>query len=136
MQADNQPTKDTADESQPGNPGSPSPMTILTQKLQSRKKASDPDTEVAKSPCLICTVAPKNSGFVHGKTQHVCCCYRCSVKVWMTNGRRCPICNRKVSQVCKIFDWSFFFARVTLFLLIVSSIYTYFWNQGFLCFCV
>ncbi|XP_031788197.2 E3 ubiquitin-protein ligase Mdm2 isoform X2 [Nasonia vitripennis] len=102
--ADNRQTKDTADESQSGNPDSPSPMTILTQKLQTRKEASNPDAESADARCLICTVAPKNSAFVHGKTMHICCCYRCSVKVWMTNGQRCPICNRKVHSLhkCKL----------------------------------
>lgn len=52
--------------------------------------------------CITCTAAPKNGAFVHGAVTHICCCYRCAVKVW-SKTKRCPICNRKVTNVLKAF---------------------------------
>lgn len=52
------------------------------------------------SICSTCMVNPKNGAFVHGKSAHIYCCYKCSLKVWMQTGR-CPICNAKVRQVLK-----------------------------------
>ncbi|XP_043280411.1 E3 ubiquitin-protein ligase Mdm2-like isoform X2 [Venturia canescens] len=52
--------------------------------------------------CLICTVGPKNSIFVHGRDSHICCCYRCAIKVWKTT-KHCPICKRKVTDVIKAY---------------------------------
>lgn len=50
--------------------------------------------------CMTCLVNPKNGIFVHGKIGHICCCYKCALKVW-TGVRRCPCCNCKVSNVLK-----------------------------------
>ncbi|XP_012275863.1 E3 ubiquitin-protein ligase Mdm2 [Orussus abietinus] len=52
--------------------------------------------------CHICTLGPKNGALVHGSIAHICCCYRCAIKVWRGT-RRCPICNRKVTNVFKAF---------------------------------
>lgn len=52
------------------------------------------------SVCSTCMVNPKNGAFVHGKSAHIYCCYKCSLKIWMQTGR-CPICNAKVRQVLK-----------------------------------
>lgn len=52
--------------------------------------------------CIACLVEPKSGAFVHGRIAHICCCYKCSVKVWMKT-KRCPICNCKVSNVLKAF---------------------------------
>ncbi|XP_011496827.1 PREDICTED: E3 ubiquitin-protein ligase Mdm2-like [Ceratosolen solmsi marchali] len=65
--------------------------------------SSDRPIQDTESLCLICTVKPKNGAFVHGKITHICCCYGCAMKAWMTNSSRCPICNRKVSQILKVF---------------------------------
>ncbi|XP_077295014.1 uncharacterized protein LOC143917393 [Arctopsyche grandis] len=52
--------------------------------------------------CITCLAEPKSGVFVHGRIAHICCCYKCSVKVWMKT-KRCPICNCKVSNVLKAF---------------------------------
>jgi E3 ubiquitin-protein ligase Mdm2 len=50
--------------------------------------------------CMMCLVYPKNGIFVHGRVGHICCCYKCALKVW-TGVRRCPCCNCKVNNVLK-----------------------------------
>lgn len=52
--------------------------------------------------CIICMTEPRTGIFVHGRIAHICCCYRCSVKVW-TKTKRCPACNCKVSNVLRAF---------------------------------
>lgn len=54
----------------------------------------DPDV------CVTCLVNPRNGIFVHRKVGHICCCYKCSLKVWKETGR-CPACNCKVNTVLK-----------------------------------
>ncbi|XP_015597579.1 E3 ubiquitin-protein ligase Mdm2 isoform X2 [Cephus cinctus] len=67
-----------------------------------KRKGTRVESGAESKQCLICTVAIKDGVFVHGSTSHICCCYRCAVKVWRTNGR-CPICNRRVTNVIKAF---------------------------------
>lgn len=52
--------------------------------------------------CMMCLTEPKNGVFVHSRFLHMCCCYRCAVKVW-NKRKRCPICNCKVNNVLKLF---------------------------------
>lgn len=52
--------------------------------------------------CITCLVVPQTGVFVHGRIAHICCCYKCSVKIWIKT-KRCPICNCKVSNVLKAF---------------------------------
>ncbi|KRT83792.1 hypothetical protein AMK59_4285 [Oryctes borbonicus] len=63
--------------------------------------AIDINTEL-KDQCMMCTTKKKNGIFLHGTSAHSCCCYRCAVKTWKTT-KRCPICNRRVSNVVKLF---------------------------------
>ncbi|KAG4068677.1 hypothetical protein HA402_002368 [Bradysia odoriphaga] len=56
----------------------------------------------AYGPCMICLSQPKDGVFVHSRFLHLCCCYRCAVKIW-NKQKRCPICNCKVNNVQKIF---------------------------------
>uniref|UniRef100_A0A2A4JJS1 RING-type domain-containing protein n=1 Tax=Heliothis virescens TaxID=7102 RepID=A0A2A4JJS1_HELVI len=53
-----------------------------------------------KDLCVICISEPKSGVFVHGRIAHICCCYKCAVKVWV-KAKRCPVCNCKVSNVLK-----------------------------------
>lgn len=53
-----------------------------------------------KDLCMICISEPKSGVFVHGRIAHICCCYKCAVKVW-AKAKRCPVCNCKVSNVLK-----------------------------------
>lgn len=53
--------------------------------------------------CIVCAANPKNGVFVHGNIVHICCCYKCAVKVWKTNDQKCPLCKRQVTQVLKAF---------------------------------
>lgn len=52
--------------------------------------------------CMMCLTQPKNGVFVHSRFLHLCCCYRCAVKVW-NKRKRCPICNCKVKNVMKLY---------------------------------
>ncbi|GAB0094075.1 hypothetical protein DMENIID0001_092970 [Sergentomyia squamirostris] len=52
--------------------------------------------------CIMCLEEPKNGVFVHSNFLHLCCCYKCAVKVWKKQ-KRCPICNAKVNNVLKLF---------------------------------
>lgn len=52
--------------------------------------------------CRFCMVNPKNGVFVHNNCLHLCCCYKCAVKVWMKR-KSCPICNCKIKKVTKLF---------------------------------
>lgn len=52
--------------------------------------------------CMFCLSEPKNSVFVHSNFVHLCCCYKCAVKVWKQR-KACPICNCKVKNVMKLF---------------------------------
>lgn len=52
--------------------------------------------------CMFCNNAPKDSIFLHTNIAHRCCCYRCAKKTLKTI-KRCPICNRSVNKVVKIF---------------------------------
>lgn len=54
----------------------------------------------SKDLCVICISEPKSGVFVHGRIAHICCCYKCAVKVW-AKAKRCPICNCRVSNVLK-----------------------------------
>uniref|UniRef100_A0A1Q3G363 Putative e3 ubiquitin-protein ligase mdm2 n=1 Tax=Culex tarsalis TaxID=7177 RepID=A0A1Q3G363_CULTA len=52
--------------------------------------------------CIFCLSEPKNSVFVHSNFVHLCCCYKCAVKVWKQR-KSCPICNCKIKNVMKLF---------------------------------
>lgn len=70
---------------------------LMTKKFQ----ASEP-TDTNSDLCMICLTEPKNGAFIHNRCVHVCCCYRCTVKVW-NKRKRCPICNLQVKTVLKTF---------------------------------
>ncbi|CAB3254249.1 unnamed protein product [Arctia plantaginis] len=53
-----------------------------------------------KDLCVVCVSEPKSGVFVHGRIAHICCCYKCAVKVW-AKSKRCPVCNCKVSNVLR-----------------------------------
>lgn len=69
----------------------------LTKKaiINSLKEKLDSD-----SLCIVCFSEPKSGVFVHGRIAHICCCYKCSVKVWART-KRCPMCNCKVNNVLR-----------------------------------
>lgn len=50
--------------------------------------------------CIVCVSEPKSGVFVHGRIAHICCCYKCAVKVWC-KAKRCPVCNCRVSNVLR-----------------------------------
>lgn len=52
--------------------------------------------------CRFCMVNPKNGVFVHNNCLHLCCCYKCAIKVWKKR-KSCPICNCKIKNVTKLF---------------------------------
>lgn len=53
--------------------------------------------------CIMCNSAPKDSIFLHTNIGHQCCCYRCAKRTLHTF-KRCPICNRSVNKVIRIFQ--------------------------------
>lgn len=52
--------------------------------------------------CRFCMSNPKNGVFVHNNCLHLCCCYKCAIKVWKKR-KSCPICNGKIKNVTKLF---------------------------------
>lgn len=66
---------------------------------------TDPEPDVNDSNlglCRFCMVNPKNGVFVHNNCLHLCCCYKCAIKVWKKR-KSCPICNCKIKNVTKLF---------------------------------
>lgn len=78
-----------------------------SQSLQTRPSSytdsqSDDVNDSNLGLCRFCMVNPKNGVFVHNKCLHLCCCYKCAVKVWKKR-KSCPICNGKIKSVTKLF---------------------------------
>ncbi|XP_044739417.1 E3 ubiquitin-protein ligase Mdm2-like isoform X2 [Chrysoperla carnea] len=74
----------------------------ITSSQTSKSGDINEDMLNEKEMCIVCTTNPKNGIFVHGTFGHMCCCYKCAVKVW-TRTKRCPACNCKVKNVLKVF---------------------------------
>lgn len=73
--------------------------------LPRSSETMDPASDVNESNlglCRFCLVNPKDGVFVHNNCLHLCCCYKCAVKVWKKR-KSCPICNCKVKNVTKLF---------------------------------
>lgn len=66
--------------------------------ISSGKLTSSDNSEL----CIFCNNAPKDSIFLHTNIAHQCCCYKCAKRTLQTI-KRCPICNRSVNKVVKIF---------------------------------
>lgn len=97
-----------------------SDLSEIEAKRPRREKSKSPSKEiVAKLPenlsdsgllqeagkkdmCTFCNVTQQNAIFLHGSIAHMCCCYKCAMRTWRTI-KRCPICNRKVNNVVKVF---------------------------------
>lgn len=75
---------------------------IDDDELMAKKFRAMEETDPTNGMCMICLSEPKNGAFVHNRFLHVCCCYRCTVKVW-NKRKRCPICNSQVKTVLKMF---------------------------------
>ncbi|XP_065094737.1 E3 ubiquitin-protein ligase Mdm2-like, partial [Ochlerotatus camptorhynchus] len=77
------------------------------QNVLHEPQSSDYSAIYAKSEhnlglCMFCLSEPKNSVFVHSNFVHLCCCYKCAMKIWRQR-KSCPICNCKVKNVMKLF---------------------------------
>lgn len=66
------------------------------------KYAEQKEEDRLNNLCIICLNEPKDSAFVHSLALHICCCYKCAIKVW-NKKKRCPICNCKVKNVLKCY---------------------------------
>lgn len=66
--------------------------------LEKKDSKRDSDSEM----CITCLIEPKSGVFVHGRIAHICCCYKCSIQVWVKT-KRCPVCNCRVSNVLRAF---------------------------------
>lgn len=75
---------------------------IDDDELMAKKFRAMEEADPSNGMCMICLSEPKNGAFVHNRFLHVCCCYRCTVKVW-NKRKRCPICNSQVKTVLKMF---------------------------------
>lgn len=89
----------------------------IPARINKRRAFSDNDEPEIKSPplipkpksksdnngeCIMCCSAPKDGVFVHSTALHLCCCYKCAVKIF-NEQKRCPICKCKVNNVQKIY---------------------------------
>lgn len=75
---------------------------VNDDELMAKKFRAMEEADTSNGMCMICLSEPKNGAFVHNRFLHVCCCYRCTVKVW-NKRKRCPICNSQVKTVLKMF---------------------------------
>nr|CAI5861471.1 unnamed protein product [Callosobruchus analis] len=73
---------------------------VSTSSCSSASTAST--TSSKEELCIFCNSAPKDSIFLHTNIAHQCCCYKCAKRTLRTI-KRCPICNRSVNKVVKIF---------------------------------
>ncbi|KAJ9582511.1 hypothetical protein L9F63_003204 [Diploptera punctata] len=74
---------------------------LSQSEMDSQEIASNSTDSLSSQLCITCMTNQKNGIFVHGKVGHVCCCYKCALKVWTQTGK-CPICNGKVRSVLKV----------------------------------
>jgi E3 ubiquitin-protein ligase Mdm2 len=58
--------------------------------------------ESTSAMCNSCDARPKDGVFVHNTSGHNWCCYVCAKKIWKRTNR-CPVCNRTVMKVIKLF---------------------------------
>lgn len=72
----------------------------LKEKIDREVEGVSDKLEKDDNMCIICVSEPKSGVFVHGRIAHICCCYKCAVKVW-SKAKRCPVCNCRVSNVLK-----------------------------------
>lgn len=63
---------------------------------------SNDSTETHLGVCNFCMSNKKDGVFVHSNSLHLCCCYKCAVKVWKRR-KCCPICKQKIKNVTKLF---------------------------------
>ncbi|XP_055911111.1 E3 ubiquitin-protein ligase Mdm2-like isoform X2 [Eupeodes corollae] len=83
-------------------------ISTIKEKIRSQKAVLREDIENGSSEfpsygsCMTCLTEPKNGVFVHSRFLHLCCCYKCAVKIWNKN-KKCPICNCAVKNVMKLF---------------------------------
>lgn len=76
---------------------------ILQRAEEFSEKAKEFDaTETHLGICNFCMSNKKDGVFVHSNCLHLCCCYKCAVKVWKKR-KCCPICNQKIKNVSKLF---------------------------------
>ncbi|KXZ55826.1 hypothetical protein GPECTOR_2g1377 [Gonium pectorale] len=52
--------------------------------------------------CAICWSAPRQVGFLHGKTSHLCVCRRCAAQL-REGVHRCPMCRQLIERIIDIF---------------------------------
>lgn len=84
-------------------PATMSPSSLLCcRPVNHSDSQSDDVNDSNLGLCRFCMVNPKNGVFVHNNCLHLCCCYKCAVKVWKKR-KSCPICNCKIKNVTKLF---------------------------------
>ncbi|KAJ4445807.1 hypothetical protein ANN_12492 [Periplaneta americana] len=61
-----------------------------SQGVSSLSGVSSASSSDCNDMCITCMINPKNGIFVHGKVGHICCCYKCALRVWAVTGK-CPL---------------------------------------------
>lgn len=92
-------------EKEPPPTGKDESFDMQKSSMESVGKSTVPSAQNEKENsemCIICNNAPKDSIFLHTNIAHQCCCYRCAKRTLHTI-KRCPICNRSVNKVVKIY---------------------------------
>ncbi|EFJ46124.1 hypothetical protein VOLCADRAFT_118163 [Volvox carteri f. nagariensis] len=59
-------------------------------------------SEDAGASCAICWSEPRQVGFLHGKTSHLCVCRRCAAKL-REGVHRCPMCRQLIERIIDIY---------------------------------
>lgn len=89
---------DTPVDSGSSQPSSDQVSSVQDSGFESLLPSAEWEVAETKDKCMTCLSENVNGLFLHGKTSHRCCCYKCSKKIWAET-RRCPMCRRKIHNV-------------------------------------
>lgn len=78
------------------------PLSTKNESVGNNNKDDNEIKTELREQCMMCFTKKKDGIFLHGSSAHSCCCYKCALKTWKTL-KRCPVCNRRVSNVVKLF---------------------------------
>jgi len=82
----------------------PAAKKYVVDKNQAEEGVEEEEEEesyAAAGPCVVCMDAPREVGFQHGESVHLCVCRKCSVA--FKPGTTCPVCRQIITSVVKVY---------------------------------
>ncbi|KAF5841287.1 hypothetical protein DUNSADRAFT_13560 [Dunaliella salina] len=81
---------------------SPSAPPLFSQHSHSDLTGAQADqSQGEEAQCVICLSAPRECGFLHGSSMHLCVCRDC--KRMTPPGQHCPLCRQTIERVIDVF---------------------------------